>query len=420
MRVIISFFFIALLQTNVSAQNGGVKYESGLSWKQLVKKAAIEHKNIMVDCYASWCQPCKFMEQHILTLPEVAEEINKKFLTIRVQMDSTIKDGAEIGWYAKARIFEKKYNVVAYPTFLFFNMAGGPLHKIIGASADGKDFLLAVRDVDSVNKQYYTLVNHYKEHLTDSAFLVNALLAFLKTEDMTNAYAICDVYFKQRKGNFNRFDWQLAILSSPPSTSNVFRNLMEQPENVDTAFGIGVADDFLIAVIQREEVLPLTKEGMPPIDWDALYSKLTLKYPRQAEDVILRSKYAYYAKRQSWDEYGKALVEFFNKYGFAMDAIKHNEVAWSIFVHCDDRALLREALNWSRQSIGQLNAHSESNFIDTYANLLYKLQRTNEAIAWEWKAASLAMSQNKKETAENFMKTIQRMKNGEKIWNPAL
>jgi hypothetical protein len=51
--------------------------------------------------------------------------------------------------------------------------------------------------------------------------------------------------------------------------------------------------------------------------------------------------------------------------------------------------------------------------MDTYANILYKLGRKDEALEWENKAMSAA-SENDKKT---YQETIDKMKTGEKTWN---
>ena len=50
--------------------------------------------------------------------------------------------------------------------------------------------------------------------------------------------------------------------------------------------------------------------------------------------------------------------------------------------------------------------------MDTYANILYKLGRTNEAIKVEEKALALADESDKK----GYQDVIDKMKKGEKTW----
>jgi hypothetical protein len=51
-------------------------------------------------------------------------------------------------------------------------------------------------------------------------------------------------------------------------------------------------------------------------------------------------------------------------------------------------------------------------FIDTYANILYKLGKKEEAISWEEKAVTLVGEADKK----SYQETLDKMKRGEKTW----
>ena len=43
----------------------GIKWVTGLSWEQVLTKAKTENKFIFVDCYATWCGPCKVMDKDV-------------------------------------------------------------------------------------------------------------------------------------------------------------------------------------------------------------------------------------------------------------------------------------------------------------------------------------------------------------------
>jgi hypothetical protein len=68
---------------------------------------------------------------------------------------------------------------------------------------------------------------------------------------------------------------------------------------------------------------------------------------------------------------------------------------------------VKEALDWSKRSFKDKENPA---FMDTYANIIYKLGNKEEAIKWEEKA--LALSNNDK----SYQETIDKMKKGEKTW----
>jgi predicted Zn-dependent protease len=56
---------------------------------------------------------------------------------------------------------------------------------------------------------------------------------------------------------------------------------------------------------------------------------------------------------------------------------------------------------------------TEPAYLDTYANLLYKAGKKNEAIAWQQKAVE-ASPENER---PGYQSTLDKMKKGEKTWN---
>src|ERR1700744_268916 len=108
----------------------GIKFTHGLTWQAILAKAKLENKYVFVDMYATWCGPCKEMDNQVYPSKEVGSVINADFLSVRVQADRTAKDGEETrGWYADADSICKFFHVNTFPTFLFFGSDGGLISK---------------------------------------------------------------------------------------------------------------------------------------------------------------------------------------------------------------------------------------------------------------------------------------------------
>jgi thioredoxin-related protein len=88
------------------------------SWKNILQKARAENKLIFLDAQTTWCRPCIMMAKDIFTLDRVADFYNDHF--INVTMDMEKGDGPSL---------VKKYDVHAYPAFLYIDGNGKLVHR---------------------------------------------------------------------------------------------------------------------------------------------------------------------------------------------------------------------------------------------------------------------------------------------------
>ena len=101
------FLFIAFLWISlVSFAQDGVNFEH-LSFREALDKAKSEQKYVFMDCYTSWCGPCKNMTQNVFPQKKAGDYFNPKFICVKYDMEKG--EGPELG---------KRFEVRAYPTFL--------------------------------------------------------------------------------------------------------------------------------------------------------------------------------------------------------------------------------------------------------------------------------------------------------------
>jgi len=221
--------FIAL------AQAEGIRFEHAISWPVIVAKAKAENKYIFLDCYATWCGPCKYMSQKIFVQKSVADFFNDHFINVAVQMDETAHDSEAVRqWYGVAKEIEKKYSIDAYPTFLFFSPDGEAVHRLVG-SFEAEKFVAKAKEALITEKQYYVLLNTYKEHLDDSLFLSNALRSSLQSYDQLSAARIAKHYIACLKNPFAKDNIDLIIRVNPSNSEEIFRFFLDNASKIDEA-----------------------------------------------------------------------------------------------------------------------------------------------------------------------------------------
>ena len=123
MKRILLVLFVSLVFSLGAAAQGGVKWESG-SLQEALNKAGANKKGpslVFLDCYTSWCAPCKMMAENIFTQKAAGDYFNKKFVNIKIDMEKG--EGLDISKY---------YGIRAYPTFLILDPKGKELGRIEG------------------------------------------------------------------------------------------------------------------------------------------------------------------------------------------------------------------------------------------------------------------------------------------------
>jgi thiol:disulfide interchange protein len=76
LRFIFYLLVIGFTHFLAFGQDVGIKFESHLSWNEILAKAKTENKYIFIDCYTTWCGPCKYMSKNIFTQKEVGDYFN--------------------------------------------------------------------------------------------------------------------------------------------------------------------------------------------------------------------------------------------------------------------------------------------------------------------------------------------------------
>ncbi|MEM1122759.1 MAG: thioredoxin family protein, partial [Bacteroidota bacterium] len=98
------------------------------------------------DFWATWCSPCKWMDEQTFSRPEVANYLNENYVTVKVNVDNF--DGMT---------YKNKYDIRYLPTIMVLDPAGKVIKKYEEALAPSK-LLRVLKDHDE-NKVLPPYVN---------------------------------------------------------------------------------------------------------------------------------------------------------------------------------------------------------------------------------------------------------------------
>ena len=391
------------------AQEKGTHFEHGLTWAQVKEKAIKENKFLLVDCFTTWCGPCKYMSSTIFPQEKVGAFLNKNFVNIKVQFDKTSGDSEEVkSWYADAEAINTAYKVVAYPTFLIFSPKGELVHRIVGGG-DADGFIANVEKALHPETQYYTLLKKY-EAGNKSPEVLKQLALITNAYDKENAEKLASAYMDEQKDLYTKDNLDFLTKFTQSSKSRGFQLMLKNPGKVDAVLGKGKANAILGGIILQEEVYPGLKN--PTADMEGLITSAKAKYPTvDMESNVDFFRIMFFQKNKNWPKFQTAVLVYMDKYGKNANAEMLNEFAWTVFENCTDPDCLATALSWSKRSVDATES-KEPLILDTYANLLYKTGKKEDAILIEQKVISLVSADEKKE----YETTLDKMQKGEKTW----
>ena len=119
--LILAFIFVSISYSkNTNAQ--GIDFYHDKSFKELLEMAKKQDKLVFMDCYTSWCGPCKRLASQVFPDTVVGNFFNTTFVNTKFDMEKD--EGITIA---------TKYAVRAYPTLLWLDADGSDneLHLVL-------------------------------------------------------------------------------------------------------------------------------------------------------------------------------------------------------------------------------------------------------------------------------------------------
>lgn len=376
------------------------------NYSQIFELAKKENKAVLLYFHFDGCGAGLKMEKTAFLDKKVAAFYNTNFVSLEVNFKKG--EGIETN---------KIYNVHLCPTFLFLDVNGNILHKIVGIFSPD-EFILQAQNALNPSKRLAYFQQEFKNGKRDADFLFEYCYklkdAYQLDSLLINEYLNTQTTSDLSKEKNIKFIYEFAVHAfkiSTPLHSTTFDFMLKNrdkfyqyfdKEQVDTRI-VWIAHATAYQAIKEQNEILLNKaiEILKPFDNGQLYMFTEIDGRQTGvitdKNLVLSSQMKYYEKANNSVKYNEVLKQYIDKIWNDSDEL--NTFAWNYYEQYDDKVKLEKAVECVKRSI-ELNNNYANN--DTYAWLLYKLGKYEKAIKQTEKAIELAKRNNLpyKETSE--------------------
>ncbi|GAA4162820.1 hypothetical protein GCM10022217_30950 [Chryseobacterium ginsenosidimutans] len=350
----------------------GIKFED-TNFTTILAKAKKENKLVFIDAYASWCGPCKLMVKNVFPQKPVGDYYNAHFVNAKIDMEKG--EGVDLA---------KKYNVKAFPTYLFVDGNGEVVHRTLGY-VEENDFIQFAKDAGDPSKRIGTLKQKFEDGEKDPEFLKN-LAELTMYSDAAFSTRVIERYF-QVKTDFDRDDIQMLLSGAQNMDSplyKIFQTKKAEIAKVITSEKYEELDkNIKISNIFKKSYNTETKK------WNDDYflteaQKFLSK--GEAEKILKKAQASRALRAKDIATYEKLSLEL-NKDTSAASSEELNSLAWNFFENVTNKASLEKAVVWAQESVKKDENYANT---DTLANLYNKVGDKKNAKLWAEKSIELA------------------------------
>ncbi|WP_343747456.1 thioredoxin family protein [Fluviicola sp.] len=353
-----SLFFTVLLFFYSFPLHAQIQFEEHVPFAEIKQRAKKENKLIFIDCYTTWCVPCKDLAKRIFTDTTLGNRYNELFINFK--LDTEKGEGPELA---------KAFKINAFPTLLWVDSTGDIVHRTVGTNTV-EFFLNTIELVQDENNRYFLLEKRFQDGDRDPALLKKLTRFAAITKDLKGRPYI-EAYFE----SIPESEWLSAENQSffyagcTSFDAKLMRYVLANTdkfehdtiENLKTSC-FDIANRFLIRSRSEEEL----KKFLALVD----------TYAPERQEYRKASELDFYMNVGNWVKLNELTSRYLKDWN---DAYILSVYSWERSVREKDPELLKEAIDWAKRAI---KLEEDDWNCDTLGQLYLKTGKPKKAEKW--------------------------------------
>ncbi|SIN91259.1 thioredoxin family protein [Chitinophaga niabensis] len=364
---------ILLAFTSLSAQSQISFKDSSWTWTAMLAEAKKNDQLIFVDAYAVWCGPCKWMTKNVFGVKEVASLYNRNFVNAYIDMEK-----------GEGITLRQKYNVRAYPTYLFINGDGEVVHRVVG-STDTAKFIQHGLDALSPVRNLQYLQRNYAANQKDYNYVLSYLKALSAAYETKEAGNIALEYLNAQgpAAWIEKSNWTVLKDFTTDASSAPFLYLVNNAGDFSKRYDAKEVEPKIYQTFLAwpQQYISYPDKGKAVLDekgYRDFQQKLKAsKYPAK-EEVLAKADLTIYFATKEWRKYAKVVNHMLATKLIPMTIVGGDwlySYGQNVNRFVEDQEVVAEATSWAKlisTNIPDLKPQQKVLYLDLYASLLEK------------------------------------------------
>lgn len=335
------------IQMNAQTTEGMKFCKEGTKFAEAVVQAKAEKKMVFLDCYTSWCGPCKMMARDIFPQKKVGDFMNSKFICIKIDMEK-----------GEGPSLTQKFQVSAFPTFIIFNSDAQEIGRFLGGS-DADGFIDRVKKA-SIDNGSIDMDKQWEQGNRDESFLKQYLTSLGNAYKNQRANDVAEALLDPKAESFASDSASAMIfmryINNPFSKAFIYT--AKHPNDLKKTLGETPVDMKLQSVWRGFVRQVLKTDGdkqtldMDLLDkWVALMEECNVSNRDELRlDVLITAN----QKTKNWNDYFKYCKEYWNNKSLDVTDLQLCRWCSPLVKECQDEKIRKEAKKMVQQRMKDL------------------------------------------------------------------